>query len=273
MTARSQVAQDVRGATVRAEGLAVGYGSRAIARGIDLELSPGTLTAIVGPNGCGKSTLVRTLARLQPALDGRVELDGTDVAALRPRAIARRVAFLPQSPLVPAGITVRELVGYGRHPHQRLVGGDRSVDVDAVEQSLRSTGLEAMADRDVEHLSGGERQRVWVAMTLAQRTGVLLLDEPTTFLDVRHQIDVLRLARRLADDHGLTVAMVLHDLNQAAGFADAMVLLAGGGVVAQGSPTEVLTPEHVVRAFEIDVTVVTDPTTGLPSCLFPGRDP
>jgi iron complex transport system ATP-binding protein len=258
---------------LRADGLAVGHGPTVVASGIDLELAPGTLTAVVGPNGCGKSTLARTLARLQRPLAGRVTLDGDDMAHLRTRALARRVAFLPQQPLVPAGITVRQLVGYGRHPHQGLIGGDRARDGRAVDDALAATGLDALAGRDVDHLSGGERQRAWVAMTLAQGTDVLLLDEPTTFLDIRFQLDVLRLARRLVDEGGLTVAVVLHDLNQAAGFADRMVLLAGGAVVAQGPPAAVLTEDHVAAAFGVAVRVVPDPGTGLPSCLFPGRDP
>jgi len=266
-------AADPDAGTLAAHDLAVGHGTRTVAAGIGATFRPGTLTAVVGPNGCGKSTLVRTLARLQHPLAGRVTLDGDDVAHLRPRALARRVAFLPQSPLVPAGITVRQLVGYGRHPHQGLIGGDRAGDVGAVDEALAATGLDGLADRDVDHISGGERQRAWVAMTLAQRTRVLLLDEPTTFLDIRYQLDVLRLARRLVDDHRLTVVVVLHDLNQAAGFADAMVLLAEGAVVAQGPPAAVLTEDHVARAFGVAVRVVADPASGLPSCLFPGREP
>lgn len=267
------MADPVHPGTLSARGLAVGHGPHLVASDIDLDLRPGTLTAVVGPNGCGKSTLVRTLARLQRPLAGTVTLDGEDVAHLRARALARRVAFLPQQPLVPAGITVRQLVGYGRHPHQGLIGGDRARDGDAVDEALDATGLVDLAEREVDHLSGGERQRAWVAMTLAQGTSVLLLDEPTTFLDIRFQLDVLRLARRLVDAGGLTVAVVLHDLNQAAGFADTMVLLAGGGVVAAGPPDAVLTEDHVARAFEVDVRVVPDPVTGAPSCLFPGRDP
>lgn len=260
-------------ATLATHGLTVGHGGTAVVHEVDARFEPGTLTAVVGPNGCGKSTLLRTLAHLQPSLGGRITLDDVDLAGLKPRDLAKRVAFLPQAPLVPAGVTVRQLVAYGRHPHQSLLGTTRAGDVDAIEAAIAATHLEPLADRLVDHLSGGERQRAWVAMTLAQRTGVLLLDEPTTYLDIRYQLDVLRLVRGLVDEQGLTVAVVLHDLNQAAGFADQLLLLAGGAVVAAGTPAEVLTADHVLRAFAVPVTVVPDPTTGLPSCLFPGRDP
>ena len=254
------------------EDLSVGHGSRVVCAGIDLEIAPGRLTVVVGPNGCGKSTLLRTMARLQPPLGGTVRLGDDDLGRLRPRDVARRVAFLPQSPLVPEGVTVRQLVGYGRHPHQGILGTVRDDDRDAVAWALGATGLDPLADRLVDTLSGGERQRAWIAMTLAQRTGVLLLDEPTTFLDVRHQLDLMHLLRRLVSEHGLAVALVLHDLNQAAGFADHMLLLAGGGVVARGRPTEVLTAAHVRTAFEVDARVVVDDATGIPTCVFPGRD-
>ncbi|CAN5551509.1 ABC transporter ATP-binding protein [soil metagenome] len=254
-------------------GLTVGHGSTAVVSGVDARFEPGTLTAVVGPNGCGKSTLLRTLAHLQPSLGGSITLDDVDLGGLKPRELARRVAFLPQAPLVPAGVTVRQLVAYGRHPHQGLVGTTRSGDTDAIAQAIAATDLEPLADRLVDHLSGGERQRAWVAMTLAQRTGVLLLDEPTTYLDIRYQLEVLRLVRNLVDEQGLTVVVVLHDLNQAAGFADHLLLLADGGVVAAGPPAGVLTAANVLQAFAVAVTVVADPATGLPSCLFPGRDP
>ncbi len=261
------------GATLATHGLAVGHGAIPVVEGVDARFEAGTLTAVVGPNGCGKSTLLRTLAHLQPSLGGTITLDGADLAGRKPRELAKRVAFLPQAPLVPAGVTVRQLVAYGRHPHQGLLGTVRAGDATAVDDAIAATDLGPLADRLVDHLSGGERQRAWVAMTLAQRTGVLLLDEPTTYLDIRYQLDVLRLVRALVDDQGLTVVVVLHDLNQAAGFADQLLLLAGGGVVAAGTPAEVLTAEHVLAAFAVPVSVVTDPATGLPSCLFPGRHP
>lgn len=255
-----------------ADDVNVGHGRTVVCAGIDLDVAPGRLTAIVGPNGCGKSTLLRTLARLQPPLAGRVRLGPDDLGALRARDVARRIAFLPQSPLVPTGVTVRQLVGYGRHPHQGLLGTVRDDDRDAVSWALAATATEPLADRAVESLSGGERQRAWIAMTLAQRTDILLLDEPTTFLDVRHQLDLLHLLHRLAAEHRLAVVLVLHDLNQAAAFADHMVLLAGGAVVARGRPADTLTADHVLTAFEVRARVVADPATGLPTCLFPGRE-
>lgn len=260
-------------ATLAAVDLAVGHGTHPVVTGVDARFEPASFTAIVGPNGCGKSTLLRTLSNLQPPISGRVTLDGDDLAALKPRALARRLAFLPQSPLVPGGVTVRQLVAYGRHPHQGVLGTQRASDRDAVDRAIASCNLDPLADRLVDQLSGGERQRAWVAMALAQETGVLLLDEPTTFLDIRYQLDLLGLVRRLVDDGGLTVAVVLHDLNQAAGFADRLLLLADGGVVAQGAPAEVLTAAHVRTAFAVDATVTIDADTRLPSCRFPGRTP
>ncbi|MFW5417824.1 ABC transporter ATP-binding protein [Nocardiopsis sp. CNT-189] len=253
---------------MRAESVRLAHGGEPICRDVSLDLPHAEVTALVGPNGSGKSTLLRTLARLHRPEAGRVLLDGREAASYPPRELARRLAFLTQTPTVPAGITVAELVAYGRHPHQGLLsrsaGGD---DRDTVEWALQATGMLPLRDRPLDRLSGGERQRAWIAMALAQRAGVLLLDEPTTYLDIRYQVEVLRLVRSLADEHGITVAVVLHDLNQAAAFADTMAVLAGGRIVARGRPAEVMTEEVVRTAFGIDTTVITDPHTGLPTCL------
>ncbi|URN17462.1 MULTISPECIES: ABC transporter ATP-binding protein [Streptomyces] len=258
---------------IDARGLALGHGGEPVASGIDLAPAPGAVTALVGPNGSGKSTLLRALARLHAPDAGRIVLDGRDLAEYRPRELARKLSFLTQSPVVPAGVTVEELVAYGRHPHRGLLGGGGDGDREAVSWALDATGLRPLAGRTLDRLSGGERQRAWIAMALAQRTGLLLLDEPTTYLDLRYQIEVLRLVRRLADGHGITVVVVLHDLNQAAAFSDAVVVLAGGRIVASGTPARALTEDTVRAAFRIDATVTLDPRTGVPTCLPRWREP
>ena len=253
---------------LRAEGLSVGHGSRVVLHDVDVQLQAGRTTAVLGANGCGKSTLLRCMGGLHPAQAGRVLLDGQPLASHRARRLARQVGFLPQAPVVPAGVTVRDLVSYGRHPHRGLLGGPGDADRDAVAWALQVTTLEPLADRPVGQLSGGERQRAWLAMALAQRTSVLLLDEPTTFLDVRHQLEVLTLVRSLAHDHHLAVGVVLHDLNQAAEYADHLVVLADGGVATQGSPTDVLTAATIATAFGVDAEVHPDERTGRPQCRF-----
>ncbi|MEE1756648.1 ABC transporter ATP-binding protein [Streptomyces sp. SP18CS02] len=259
---------------IRASELTLGHGGEPVARAVGLELTPGEVTALVGPNGSGKSTLLRALARLHTPDAGRIVLDGRDLAAYRPRELARKLSFLTQSPLVPAGVTVEELVAYGRHPHQGMLArGNGEEDREAIGWALDATNLRPLAERTLDRLSGGERQRAWIAMALAQRTGLLLLDEPTTYLDIRYQIEVLRLVRRLADEHGITVAVVLHDLNQAAAFSDAMVVLAGGRIVASGTPGDAMTRDTIRTAFGIDTTVTLDPHTGVPTCLPTWREP
>ncbi len=259
---------------ISASGLTLGHGGEPVVRDIGLALAPGEITALVGPNGSGKSTLLRALARLHTPAAGQVVLDGRALQSYRPRELARTLSFLTQSPLIPAGVTVEELVAYGRHPHQGVLTrttGDE--DREAVSWALDATNLHELAARPLDQLSGGERQRAWIAMALAQRTGLLLLDEPTTFLDIRYQIEVLRLVRGLADGHGITVAVVLHDLNQAAAFSDAMVVLAGGRIVSAGPPGEVMTEATIRTAFGIDTTITPDPHTGVPTCLPSWREP
>ncbi|MFC7305387.1 ABC transporter ATP-binding protein [Streptomyces monticola] len=259
---------------ISASGLTLGHGGAPVAEDIDLALTPGEVTALVGPNGSGKSTLLRALARLHTPQAGAIVLDGRALETYRPRELARKLSFLTQSPLIPAGVTVQELVAYGRHPHQGVLARSTSdEDREAISWALDATTLHALADRPLDQLSGGERQRAWIAMALAQRTGLLLLDEPTTFLDIRYQIEVLRLVRRLADEHGITVAVVLHELNQAAAFSDAMAVLAGGRIVATGTPAEVMTEDTLRTAFGIETTVTKDPHTGVPTCLPTWREP
>lgn len=247
--------------------LAVGHGDSVVVSDVDLSFAPGRCTAVVGANGSGKSTLLRALAGLAPAMAGTVSLDGTPVDTFGARALARQVAFLPQSPLVPGGITVAELVALGRHPHRRLLGGPTPDDERAIDDAMARTGIVAFADRTVDQLSGGERQRVWIAVALAQEAPVLLLDEPTTFLDIRHQLEVLALIRHLCDEGGRTVVAVLHDLNQASSFADHLVVVGNGRILAEGSPAEVLSAELLAEAFGVHADVHLD-GDDQPTCRF-----
>ncbi|MFE3836236.1 ABC transporter ATP-binding protein [Pseudogemmobacter sonorensis] len=244
--------------------LAVGYGAAPVLSGITLKIAPGRITAIVGANACGKSTLLRSLARLLPPRRGSVTLDGVPVQRIAPRAFARRLGFLPQSPVAPEGITVLDLVSRGRHPHHGLFTRWSGADDAAVAHALEATGTADLAERDVTGLSGGQRQRVWIAMALAQETEILLLDEPTTFLDVSHQIEVLELLAALNRRRGTTVVMVLHELNLAARYADRILGIQDGGVHAVGTPDEVLTETHIREIFGLDSLVMPDPVSGRP---------
>jgi iron complex transport system ATP-binding protein len=254
-----------------AEQLTVGYGERTVIEGLDLVVPPGRITGIVGPNACGKSTLLRSMSRLLAPRGGQVLLDGKAVHRLPAKQLARTLGLLPQSPIAPEGITVADLVGRGRHPHQRVFARWSSEDDAAVAAALEATQTTALADRAVDELSGGQRQRVWIAMALAQQTDLLLLDEPTTFLDVSHQVEVLDLLTDLNRSRGTTVVMVLHDLNMAARYADHLVALVAGRVHAAGEPAAVLTEENVRAVFGLDSRVIPDPTSGKPLMLPIGR--
>jgi iron complex transport system ATP-binding protein len=251
---------------IRVEGVHFGYPARAVLRGVDLTVRPGELTALIGLNGCGKSTLLRLAAGLLRPDRGRVLLGGDDLDRLSRRATARRVALLHQSaPAVP-GMTVRHLVRQGRYAARGPLGMLREGDDPVVDRALRDVGVERWADRDVDALSGGERQRVRLAMALAQDTRVLLLDEPTTYLDLHHQLDVLQTVVRLREEHGLTVVMVLHDLAHAARFAERIVALRDGRVVADGPPGEVVTPGLLADVLKVAGRVGRDPEGGWPVC-------
>ncbi len=225
-------------------------------------LRPGEVTVLVGPNGSGKSTLLRTVARLQRPRTATLTVDDTDALALTPREFSRRVALLTQGRPTPTGLTVRDVVEFGRYPYRGRWGRADPDGRAAVDRALAMTGVAELAERGAEHLSGGQLQRVWLASCLAQQTGVLLLDEPTTYLDLRYQIELLDLVRDLADDHGIAVGAVLHDLDQAAALADRIVLLHQGRIIADGLPEDVLTAERLTDTYGIRIEVGTDPLTG-----------
>ncbi|MGO2036301.1 MAG: ABC transporter ATP-binding protein [Brevibacterium sp.] len=247
-----------------AQDLDLAYDNRQIVSDLNVAIPEGKFTVIVGPNACGKSTLLRALARLLPPAKGTVLLDGSNIAKLKTKQIARRLGLLPQSSIAPEGITVGELVSRGRHPHQSFLKQWTDADETAVLAALRATHTEILSSRLVDELSGGQRQRVWVAMVLAQETPLLLLDEPTTFLDVAFQIELLDLFSQLNNEHGHTLVAVLHDLNQACRYADEIIAMKNGAVVAQGAPSQIVTSELVHEVFGIECTVIDDPVTGAP---------
>nr|WP_196791964.1 ABC transporter ATP-binding protein [Motilibacter deserti] len=254
-----------------AEKLTLGYRDRVVVSGLDLAVPPGKVTAIVGANACGKTTLLRSMSRLLAPRAGHVLLDGKEVHRTPAKALARTLGLLPQSPIAPEGIAVSDLVGRGRHPHQGVLTRWSKEDDAAVAAALEATDTAELADRPVDELSGGQRQRVWIAMALAQQTDVLLLDEPTTFLDVSHQVEVLDLLTDLNRARGTTVVMVLHDLNLAARYADHLVAMVAGRVHAVGTPEEVLTEDTVRSVFGLDSTVIADPVSGRPLMIPIGR--
>ena len=249
---------------LEARALTLSYDGRPVIEGLDLSLTSDKVTAIIGPNGCGKSTLLKALARVLPTQGGTVTLDGEAVSAIAPRALARRLAILPQSLHAPEGIRVADLVRRGRLPWRGLLSPWREEDRAACAQAMEAVGMTGLADRDLGELSGGQRQRAWLALVLAQQTPWLLLDEPTTYLDLTHQMEVLGLLRRLNRRSGTAVVSVLHDLNLAARYSDHLVLLANGGVIAAGTPGEVLTPDNLSSAFGLTAKVMPDPVTGTP---------
>ncbi|WP_033342131.1 ABC transporter ATP-binding protein [Catenuloplanes japonicus] len=257
--------------SLQVENLTLGYKDRVVISELDLPIPPGKITAIVGANACGKSTLLRSMSRLLAPRTGHVLLDGRQVHRMPAKELARTLGLLPQSPIAPEGITVADLVGRGRNPHQRMLSRWSAQDDLAVATALDATHTGDLADRAVDELSGGQRQRVWIAMALAQQTDVLLLDEPTTFLDVSHQVEVLDLLTDLNASRGTTIVMVLHDLNLAARYADHLIALADGTVHAAGPPGDVLTEDCVRAVFGLDSRVIEDPTSGKPLMLPLGR--
>ncbi|MFJ6667297.1 ABC transporter ATP-binding protein [Streptomyces sp. NPDC091383] len=247
-----------------ADHVTLAYDQRVIAEQLSVEIPDHSFTVIVGPNACGKSTLLRALSRmLKPSL-GKVLLDGQAIGSLPAKQVARTLGLLPQSAVAPDGITVADLVGRGRYPHQGLLRQWSTEDERVVQESMRQTGVAELAERYVDELSGGQRQRVWIAMALAQQTPLLLLDEPTTYLDIQHQIDVLDLCAELHETQGRTLVAVLHDLNHAARYATHLIALRGGEVIAEGAPNDIVTAELVERVFGLKCQVIEDPETGTP---------
>jgi iron complex transport system ATP-binding protein len=247
--------------------LTLAYDQAVIIDGLNVAIPSGQITALVGPNGCGKSTLLRGLARLLAPRGGTAYLDGKAIHRIPTRTLAQQLGILPQSPVAPEGLTVRELVAQGRYPHQAWFQQWAAEDQAAVGKALAITGMADFADRPVDALSGGQRQRAWIAMTLAQETAVILLDEPTTFLDLAHQIEVLTLLERLNRDEGRTIVMVVHDLNHATRHAQHIIALRAGQVVAAGAPGDVVTPALLRQVFGVAADVVPDPRTGVPLCI------
>lgn len=247
-----------------AEHVRLAYDDTVVVHDLDLELTEGSFTAVVGPNGCGKSTLLRALGRLLRPTGGQVLLDGRAIARTPTREVAKVLGLLPQSPIAPEGLTVADLVARGRHPHQSWVRQWSRDDEAVVAEALEWTDMAELAGRPVDALSGGQRQRAWISMALAQGTDLLLLDEPTTYLDLAHQIDVLELVGRLHAERGRTVAVVLHDLNLAARYAQRLVAMKDGVLVASGTPAEVLTEQLLAEVFDLEARIVPDPVTGTP---------
>lgn len=254
-----------RGAVrLRADGVRLGYGDRVVVEDLDLDVVEGSVTAVIGPNGCGKSTVLRALARLLRPSGGQVLLDGKRIDSVPTKEVAKVLGLLPQTPTAPEGLTVADLVARGRHPHQAWYRQWSADDEGAVLQAMEWTGIADLADRPVDELSGGQRQRAWISMALAQGTDLLLLDEPTTYLDLAHQVEVLELVARLHHEFGRTVVMVLHDLNMAARYADQLVTMKDGQIVAQGAPSAVMTEEMLADVFGLAARVIPDPVAGTP---------
>jgi iron complex transport system ATP-binding protein len=255
---------------IQANAISLTYGSNRIIDRLSLQVPGGQITALIGANGCGKSTLLRGLARLMPLHHGQVILDGHDIAHIPATVLAQRLGMLPQSPHAPEGLTVYELVAQGRYPHQSWLQQWRDQDAHAVQQALIMTNLVEFAQRPVDALSGGQRQRAWIAMTLAQDTAMILLDEPTTYLDVAHQIEVLQLLERLNREQGRTVVMVLHDINHATRFAHHLVALKAGQIMAAGPPRQVVTVQLLADVFGVEADILQDPRTLQPICVVYG---
>jgi iron complex transport system ATP-binding protein len=253
--------------SITTNNLDIAYEEVLIVKALDMNIPHGKITSIIGPNGCGKSTVLKAVGRILKPKNGMVYLSGEDIRKLSTKEVAKKMAILPQTPTAPSGLTVSELVAYGRFPHQKGFGKLTPEDKKIVQWALSVTKLMEFEHREVDTLSGGQRQRVWIAMALAQQTDMILLDEPTTYLDLAHQLEVLTLLYELNRKQGCTIAMVLHDLNLAARFSDYMIAIRSGRIISHGKPEEVMRPEVLKEAFSIDAQIVHEPRTGRPVCL------
>jgi iron complex transport system ATP-binding protein len=254
-------------ASLLAEDITISYGPYEIVKNLNVQIPKGKITTIIGPNGCGKSTLLKTLARIMQPKTGSIYLNGKHLSKLATKEIAKQLAILPQSPESPGGLSVYELVSYGRFPHQKGFGSLTPDDKKIIEWALTVTGVKGFQHKPIDSLSGGQRQRVWIAMALAQETELILLDEPTTYLDLAHQLEVLELLYSLNREENRTIVMVLHDLNHAARFSDYLIAMRDGNIICDGTPNEVMTKETLREVFHIDAEIVMDPRLNKPVCL------
>ncbi|SNZ04172.1 iron complex transport system ATP-binding protein [Terribacillus aidingensis] len=252
---------------LQTELLEVAYGDKSIVKDLTIEIPKGKITALVGANGSGKSTILKTMARVMKPKNGMVLLDGKSIHKQSTKAVAKQLAILPQNPVAPEGLTVSELVAYGRYPHQKGFGTLTPYDKEVIAWAIEVTGMTDFEQRAVDQLSGGQRQRAWIAMALAQETETLFLDEPTTFLDMAHQLEVLMLLQKLNREESRTIVMVVHDLNHATRYADHMIAIRKGRVICEGSPADTVTADNLREVFNIEADVILDPRTGVPLCL------
>lgn len=252
---------------IRVENLKVAYENNVIIEDLSLSLPKGKISIIIGGNGCGKSTLLKTISRINKPVKGDIFIHGKNIKSIKEKEIAKEVAFLPQGPVCPNGLTVRQLVAYGRFPHQKMIGGLNSHDKEVIDWAIEQTGLKDFADREIENLSGGQRQRAWIAMTLAQETETIMLDEPTTYLDLAYQLEVLEILQRLNKEKNTTVVIVLHEINNAFKFAHNIVGLKKGKIVCQGKPSDVITKEALREIYGIEADLKLSETGDYPICV------
>ena len=247
--------------------LEAAYEDRVIIPCANVMIPEGKITMMIVPNGCGKSTLLKSIARILPIKKGEVLLDGTNIKKLSQKLIAQKMAVLPQTPLVPEGITVKDLVAYGRFPYQKPFSGLKKADHEIIEWAMQRTGVFELKDRKVEELSGGQRQRVWISLTLAQKTNILILDEPTTYLDMAHQLEILELLQTLNAEEHTTIIMVIHELNHAAKFADHIIGMRQGRILFEGSPNDVIHVENLIKLYEVEAVLIQNEKKGYPVCV------
>ncbi|MFG3614301.1 ABC transporter ATP-binding protein [Rummeliibacillus stabekisii] len=257
--------------TFETKNIQSGYDNKTILNDVNLSIPSNQISIIIGANGCGKSTLLKTMARLIKSTGGDVLLDGKSIHKMAPKQLAKVLGLLPQSPIVPEGITVADLVGRGRFPHQSVMKGWSKKDYEAVAEALEMMNITEFADRNIDELSGGQRQRVWIAMALAQQTDILFLDEPTTYLDITYQVEILDLLTDLNKKYGTTIVMVLHDINLSARYADYLFTVKNGQLIAEGAPTEIITADLIKETFQLDCQVINDPVSNTPLIVPIGR--